>query len=126
MARKYDAIDLIQLYSISKDDSFPFSWNAFLTRCLETNAMNQLIKVRYGVQAGMDDAVKNGFKNNEKLAVFYCRLLKSLEDTAKKIIRKTNPMPNDNHLRKGLTAESLEAKRKRDQALEQFLKKSAY
>jgi hypothetical protein len=126
MARKYEAIDIIQLYAISKDNTFPFSWNAFLTRCLETNSINELVKVRYGIQAGMDDAVKRGFQGNEKLTVFYCRVLKSIEDTAKKIIRKTNPMPNDNHLKKGLTAETLKAKRKRDQSLEQFLKKSSY
>lgn len=124
--RKYEAIDLMKLYSLGSNNG----WNSFLTDCFDKMDINKLAKVRYQICAGMDDLAKQN-KNTEKINIFFIRLNRSIELTAKKIIRKKFPLPHDNtvSLKKDLLinkTDALEAKRKRDRELQQFFIKSAY
>lgn len=118
--RKYDAIDLMKLYSLGSFNG----WNEILTECYEKRDMNRLAKIRYQTQAGMDDLVKLKL-NGPEIVEWYCRLIRSLEITAKRILKKKHPMPGDtNSFNKNL--DELSAKRKRDEEFNQFLYNSSY
>jgi hypothetical protein len=106
-------------------------WNEYLTAMNNAGDINALARMRYALQAGMDDLVKIKM-NNEKMSLFYVRLLKSVEDTAKKIIRRKHPMPHDLPTIHGIKSKhgnqttALEAKRKRDRELELFFNNSSF
>lgn len=118
--RKHDAIDLMKLYSLGSTNG----WNEILTECHTKRDINRLAKIRYQVQAGMDDLAKLKL-NTPDIDVWYCRLIKSLELSAKRILKIKHPMPGDtNSFSKDLDA--LEAKRRRDQDFQKFLIESAY
>lgn len=125
--RRYDAVDIMKLWTLGSANG----WNEFLTKSYETNNINALAKMRYSLQAGMDDLVKLKM-NDEKMSVFYMRLLKSVEITAKKIIKKINPSIFDAptlhgiKVKKEMPLSALEAKRKRDKDLELFFTNSSY
>jgi len=124
VSQKYSGIDLFNLYAKGSANG----WNDFLTSCYNENNINKLAKIRYQIQVGMDDISKRNL-NDEKIIIFFIRLNRSLELTAKKIIRKMYPMPGDTvikALNKGETLTSTEAKRKRDKALQEFFRVSAY
>lgn len=120
MAR-YGAIDLMKL----KAHWSANGWNAFLSKCVTNLDLHELAKVRYRIQAGMEDLVKKKL-NSDDVNSWFVRLNKSLEDTAKKIIRIRHPLPNDNPLNKEFHIDGLAAKRKRDDELMAFLKRSSY
>lgn len=119
--RKFDAIDLLPLYTEGNSKA----WNEMLHLLHINGDINSLVKVRYQIQAGMDDLVKQKL-DDEKIVTFFLRLNKSLEDTAKLIIKARNPLPNDSALSIDKTQKSLDAKRKRDEELREFLRRSAY
>lgn len=119
---RHDYIDLLKLYSSGSHNG----WNEVLNQCYQTNNINKLARLRYGIQAGMDKLAKEKL-NTEQINLFFIRLNKSLENTAKQIIRKKYPLPGDNPLiAKEYDKKSLEVKRKRDRELAAFFKKSAY
>ncbi len=121
--KKYEAIDLMVLYSKGSNNG----WNNFLNLCYETRNINALAKMRYSVQVGMDNLAKNKL-NNDEINVWFCRLISSLEITAKKIIKLKHPLPHDNPL----TANNKEwvdfkiIKKKRDEELAKFMISSSY
>lgn len=124
--RKYDSIDIMKLWAQGSANG----WNEFLSDCSNGNDINKLARMRYSLQAGMDDLTKIKM-NDEKMSVFYMRLLKSVENTAKQIIRKLYPMPHDAPTIHGIKSKkkplsALEAKRRRDKELELFLIKSSF
>lgn len=119
--RRHDPIDLMQLYV--KADST--TWNDMLSRCYDNRDINALGMVRYQLQAGMDDLAKSKL-NDERMNVWYLRLLRSIEQTAKRIIRVMHPMPGDNPLTAKQNLNHLEQKRKRDYELQVFMAKSSY
>ena len=112
-------IDLIKLSSLSSTEK----WNDFLTLCLSRRDINTLARTRRELQVGMNDLV-NKKLNTEELCVLFARLDRSIEITAKKIIKILNPMPSDNPLSKYKT--DIDAKRARDRSLAEFLKRSSY
>lgn len=125
MARKYEAIDLKKLYS-QYCLLGPGTWNNRLTECVRTRDLNQLRQLLYSIQVGMDDLVKTK-ENTEQLIEFFVRLQRSIENTAKKIIRMLEPSPLDNPknaLNPGLNA--LQAKQRRDLRLEKFLRGGSF
>ncbi len=120
--RKYDAIDLMKLWALGSTNG----WNDMLKKAHLDHNINLLGRLRYQIQAGMDDLAKKKAVTDE-LSVFYCRLLRSLEKTAKKIIVEKNPMPGDDPLAaKKWGPEWLAAKRKRDTELALFMRQSSY
>ena len=126
--RKYPGINLLDLYAKSGIEK----WNEFLTTCLANNDINELIKVLYGIQVGMRDLSIQGL-NTDKVTQWFIRLQRSLEKTAKQIIQKKYPFPNDDPKYKFKTLDTkkmaeatLQAKRKRDQELNKFIKRSSF
>lgn len=121
--RKHNAIDLMKLKAHGSTNG----WNDALTVFYNNQDLNGLAKLRYSIQAGMDDLVKAKL-NTEEMCVWFTRLNRSLEITAKRIIKARHPMPQDNPL----VAKDLEflevaaLKKKRDQELAAFLVQSAY
>jgi len=119
---RHDYIDLLKLYSSGSHKG----WNEVLDQCFKTKNINRLARIRYGIQAGMDKLAKEKL-NDEKLNIFFIRLNRSLEQTARAIIRNKHPLPGDNPLiAKEHDKKFLEVKRKRDRELAAFFKKSAY
>jgi hypothetical protein len=122
MSRKFEAINLMALYAKGSHNG----WNEFLNECLANHDINRLAKVKYQIQAGMDDLAK-GKLNTSEIDVWFVRLCKSIEDTAKKIIRQRHPLPGDNPLlKKEIQQAQLDVKRKRDYELAKFLRDSSY
>lgn len=125
MAHKYPAIDLLDLYAKSNTDE----WNAWLSLCLKTHNIQELKRVRYGIQVGMSNLAKQKL-NDEKISVFFIRLNRSIEHTAKHILRILQPNPLDNPRSDFKTndqfARALDMKRKRDDEFERFLRESSY
>lgn len=126
--RKHEAIDLMKLYVAGNDKA----WNKMLTDCHNRLDINYLAKVKYQLCAGMDDLAKKNL-NDEKMNLWFLRLLRSLELTAKRIIKIKHPMPGDKITNTELVKfdsatkdKMLAAKRKRDQELNEFMRKSAY
>ncbi len=121
MSRKYEAIDLMKLYTHGSVNG----WNEFLVKCLNKKDINALAKIKYQVCAGMDDLAK-GKLNTEDINVWFVRLTRSLEQTAKKIIRIKHPMPGDNGKKVTDLSDYQTAKRRRDHELQKFMKDSSY
>lgn len=125
--RKYEEIDLMKLYASGSH----VGWNQYLSECYDNNNINSLARMRYALQSGMDKLAKLKL-NDEKMSVFYIRLLKSVEITAKKIIKKINPSIFDAPTLHGIKTKkqkplsALDAKRKRDKDLELFLTNSSF
>ncbi len=123
--RKYDELDLMKLYVSGSH----VGWNKYLSECHDSNNINSLARMRYALQSGMDRISKQNL-NDEKMSVFYMRLLKSVEITAKKIIKRIYPNPFDapslHGIKKQKPLSALEAKRKRDKELELFLTSSSF
>lgn len=120
--RKYESIDLMKLYSLGSNNG----WNKMLTECLNNLDINRLAKIRYQIQAGMDDLVKKKL-NTADINIWFCRLTKSLENTAKRIIKIKKPMFVDQPIVSKLASSDLkESKKTRDKELMDFLRKSSY
>lgn len=120
--RKYESIDLMKLYSLGSNNG----WNEYLTSCLNSQNINALAKTRYQIQAGMTD-IANKKLNTPEIDVWFIRLNKSIEDTARAIIRKKHPLPGDNPLIDLKTRlSSHDVKKARDQELRSFFKSSAF
>jgi hypothetical protein len=119
--RKWESIDLLKLM-LNWDAN---QWNAWLTKCDKSDNVIELQKVRYGIQAGMDSLTKQKM-NTDTVIVTYLRMLKSIENTAKKIYRRRYPNPCDQPRLAKEYSEFLEDKRKRDQQLESYFKKSGF
>lgn len=152
MARKWPAIDILKLYSgrlegfedellynpsssfgddvtanVDASKSFKIvkshhKWNAWLNRCLKNKDLQELMKVRYGLQVGMDDLAKSGL-STPAVAEVFIRWQKSIEKTARQIIKSrtkiTHKIATD--FRKAHAY-----KRKIDVEFERFLKDSSF
>lgn len=122
MSRKFEAIDLMKLYTHGSYKG----WNEELTNLFAKRDINGLMKLRYRICAGMDDVAK-AHLNDDRMNAWFARLIRSIEQTAKKIIAVKHPMPGDQKAAAEFqTARYLEAKRKRDLEFREFMKKSAY
>lgn len=123
--RKYPSIDIMKLWTLGSANG----WNKELNRLSLSQSINECARIRYQLQAGMDDLVKAKL-NTEEMNIFYLRLMKSLENTARGIVRAVHPLPHDTpdlhgtESKKPLSA--LEVKRKRDSEMESFFNKSSF
>lgn len=126
--RKSDGIDIMKLFTLGSGNG----WNEFLNKCLRKMDINSLARVKYELQVGMTDLEKQKL-NTEEINILFLRWCKSLDDTAKKIIKIKYPMPGDSitnvelnlHTKKE-QSKMLEAKRLRDKALNSYLHKSSF
>lgn len=120
--RKFDAIDLVKLHALGSANG----WNQILTDHYDKRDINGLAVLRYRIAAGMDDLAKKKM-NTDEMNVWFIRLNRSIENTAKKIIRELYPTPEDNPLLVSEhSAKTYDQKKKRDHELALFLKRSAY
>lgn len=120
--RKFEALNLMKLYSLGSANG----WNQELTKLYKAHDINGLARLRYQLAAGMDDLAKKKL-NTEDMCVWFLRLNRSIENTAKKIIREKHPLPEDNPLaHESYSLDSAAQKKKRDHDLTLFLKNSAY
>jgi len=119
--RKYEAVDLMKLYSLGSNNG----WNDMLTDCQNKRDINRLARLKYQIQAGMDDLAKNRL-NSSEMSMWFLRLIRSIDLTAKKIIKLRNPFPQDNPLIAKDYVYLSALKTKRDQELMAFLAKSSY
>ena len=76
------SIDVIKLYTLGSQKG----WNEFLTKCYNNLDINSLARVMRELQIGMSEAATKKI-TDEKIEVFYLRLIRSLEITAKRIIK---------------------------------------
>ena len=118
---KLDYIDLMKLFTLGSANG----WNEFLADCERGCLINKLADVQVRIQRGMAKLAKDGL-NTEEMITFYCRLSKSLDDTAKKIDKKLNPVLNDNPLLAQKDEKSVKAKKQRDANREAWRKKVSY
>lgn len=128
MSRKQEGIDIIKLMTFGSHKG----WNEFLADCYKKNNINELARVKYQLAVGMTDLAKQKL-NTEKIDLTFIRWSRSLEITAKKIIKKMYPMPTDSISRDDLAligsddrTKIQKAKRARDAALAEFLRKSSF
>lgn len=121
MARKPDAIDIVKLYA---EGDYKL-WNAFLTNCLKKQDLEKLATTRARLQRGMAIAAKQKL-NTDGLSIFFIRLQRSIENTMRRIIREKYPNPCDNPLIAKDHLDQREAKRRRDEELERYLKRTSY
>lgn len=121
--RKEQAVDLMKLYSQGSTNG----WNDFLNQCYVNENINRLAKMRYAIQAGMADLAKKKL-NTDDMNAWFCRITKSIEKTAKQIIKKKYPLPGDNPLL-AKSKEFVDAhavKKRRDKELADFMRASSY
>lgn len=122
MSRKFEGIDLMKLYTLGSNNG----WNEVLTKCVADRNINELTKLLYQIQVGMDNLAKQKL-NTPQIDEWFCRLTRSIEISAKRIIKSRHPMPGDNPLTDSKIKESTHAiKKKRDNELKQFLKQSSF
>lgn len=119
--RKHDSIDLLKLM-MTWDTK---RWNAFLLKCDQSNDVQTLSATRYGLQAGMAKLAQQKL-NTDQVVNLYLRMLKSVEKTAKNIFRRKYPNPLDDATLSAEYSHFLDDKRKRDQELELFFKKTGF
>ncbi len=97
-------------------------WNNWLKKCLKYEDLSDLIKVRYGLQVGMDDLHKAGL-STPAIAEMFIRWTKSIEKTARQIIKKRSKITHEiatNYQK------AHQIKRKMDVEFELFLKDSSF
>lgn len=116
-------IDILLLYT--QNDSA--KWNAFLEECVRTQNINRLAQTMRELQVGMT-ALAAKKLNTDDIDVQFARWCRSLEKTAKQIVRIRNPLPQDNPLIAKTTEfkNQLEVKRQRDHEMELFFRKVSY
>jgi len=119
--RRDQPIDILQLYSTSDY----VKWNAFLNECLRLHDVDKLINVRYRLQLGMDKLTKAKL-DTEKIAIFFLRIQKSIDDTLKQIYRKKNPNPLYDDKNKHLYSEFIQEKRRGQVELERFIQSKTF
>lgn len=144
MKRKWPTVDILKLYSgtytkndniykdaswddtviTTRDDKARFKahkkWNRWLSLCLKTRNLSELMKMLYGLQAGMDDLAKKNMATPE-IVDMWIRWCRSIEKTATKIIILKNPIPMDGDQQKVALA-----KKQRNAEIEKFLMESAF
>jgi hypothetical protein len=123
MDRKYPALDVVRMYSTLTLEH----WVTTLRKAAKTGNTEKLIAWRYGLQAGLSDAVAKGI-NDPSLDFWVIKRCRDIEKVMRFIIRKRNPNPMDDpkHDPTGYVRKAIEAKRKRDRELEMFLMKSNF
>lgn len=126
IGHKYPAVDLLKLYSQGNEKT----WCDYLLKVQKTKDFEGALKMRFGLQAGMDDLVKKRL-DTTAIHIWFSRLIVSIEKNLRWIYREKYPNPLDNPLnKKGLTNEQFvnfrRMKRERDQNFEIILKQWSY
>lgn len=116
-----DYIDLIKLQALGSANG----WNEFLTDCDRGCLVNKLNDVQQRLELGLAKLAREKMDTPEMVA-FYCRLIKSIDNTYKKINKKMHKNILDDPTNKIKDAKALKEKRDRDHNLELWRKKNSY
>jgi len=123
------SIDILKLYA-GKVPGFEGTnaWNSWLTRCLKTHNLNELLRIRTGLQMGMSD-LKNVSLDIEEIVNQWCRWVGSIDKTARKIMKEKYRVDQYDK-KKGLSlGESQERSRLKslmDRELDEYFKKTSF
>lgn len=136
--RKYEAIDIVKILTGTHEKFYNDPewygdkrrtardrWNQWLTKCVNEDNHNELMKAYYSLQLGMDNAVKQKL-NTEGLCALYTRLLRSIENELIKILRKRSPHVLDNPVKKNNYSHLVQEKRDRDLDIHKFLRSNSF
>lgn len=115
---KSEAIDILELYATSNDDS----WYTFLMTCKRRGDTQKLEDVAHRLDLGMENLVAAKL-NTENIVVFYLGLQKSIERSLKYIQRKREPNPLHGVADKRATKAMITDKRRKDAELEAHIRK---
>lgn len=108
-------IDIIKLYAGQiKGFENNEAWNIWLSDCRNKQKIDELVRVRTGLQLGMANCEKRKM-SNESIVNTYCRWIGSIEKTIRGIVSDRQDLKGD-HV----------AKKQRDSDIEVFLRKSSY
>ena len=123
MKRKYPSLDVVKMYSTLTLEH----WTNALRKAIKSGSIEKLIAWRYGLQAGLADAVSMGVKD-EKMDFWVIKRCRDIEKCATFIYRKRhkNPLDTPGKDKLGYIHGAVEAKKKRDRELEIFLQKSNF
>jgi len=126
IGRDHEAIDLMKLFSQGCNET----WNQYIHKLQQTKDFEGALKVRYGIQAGMDDLVKKRL-NNATFDTLYASLIRSIDKNLRWIYRAKYPNPLDNTLNKHAyttyqVATFRKQKKERDLRFEAILKERGY
>ena len=123
MARKYEALDVVNMFATLTEKD----WVFFLRRATKSGSINKLISYRYGMQAGLTDAVSKGMRN-DKLDFWVIKRCRDIERCAQFLFKKWYPNPQLDPKKDptGYVKKAIEAKKKRDREFETFLQKSSF
>lgn len=123
MRRKYQELDVVKMFATLTLDQ----WEETLRKAVKSGSVEKFMAWRYGLQSGLASAVSKGL-SNEALELWVIKRCRDLEQCAKFLIKKRNPLPvldpkkdPAKHIR-----EVKEMKRKRDKEIEHFLMKSNF
>lgn len=129
MKRKYPTLDVLRIMQEWDSDI----WKAFLNKAYEERDLEVLKKTLYGLQSGMDMASQK-MELPDKVVQIFLKLTRSIEQTAKKILRKKHP--SRFHVQDPKTAlmtsspedirKEMEEKRKRDVEFTNFLRDARF
>jgi len=127
MKRKYETLQVVKMYSTLTMEH----WKSCLEKAAYSGNVEKLVAWRYGMQAGLSDAVKSGLSSPE-IDLWVIKRCRDCEKAMKYILRKKYPNPLDvvskTHKgeRKDYVMDWHATKKKRDQEFEMFLRKSAF
>lgn len=124
MARKFESIDPIKLYcGLKRKD-----WKLLLENSMNKRSAQNLVKWRYGLQAGLHEANRSGKITSEKIDIWVIARLKDLENAMKYILKERYPNPMDDPRNVGteFAAKATAAKRIRDREFQKFLMESNF
>jgi len=123
--RKFDALDVVNMFATMSKKH----WEVCLHRCYSTGNIDKLMGYRYGLQAGLTDAISKGVRD-KNLDLWVIKRCRDCEKIAKLIFRKKYPNPLDDTEVKKDRLEYIHqakmAKRKRDKELEMFFMRSNF
>jgi len=123
MRRKYQELDVVKMFATLTLDH----WETTLRRAVKTGSVEKLIAWRYGMQSGLASAVSKGM-SSEALELWVIRRCRDIEQCAKFLIKKRNPVPKLDPKKEPAKhiQQAKEIKRKRDRDIENFFLKSNF
>ena len=123
MARKYVSLNVVDMYATLTLDQ----WKTCLLQATKTNNVEKLMAWRYGLQAGLSDAVARGFKDAH-MDMWVMKRCRDLEKCVKFIIKKKHPDPKVDLKKdpKNYMQRIKDAKKARDRELENFFMRSNF
>jgi hypothetical protein len=121
--RKHPALDVVKMMATLTREH----WFQLLTDAAHSGNVDKLVAWRYGMQAGLSDAVHMGL-SSEKLDIWVIKRCRNLEKCMRFILKHQYPNPMDRPGNHPLAyiKKAKDAKKKRDRNYEDFLLKSSF